>query len=365
MSNSDSAGSLRWMPHAVSGLGVILGLIVIGEWVAHMTFSGSLPDVFLTGIATSIPFIGSLIYGGYWIEQSGLSTDRYARIAQWWVAGIVGVTILVGVNLLMDSISVLRLIGTIRWSSAIGGSIGLIVGILQARAINQAIETERTQHRLQDTKRERDRLDEFASIVSHDLRNPLNVAQGRLQLAREECDSENLEQIDTALNRMNRIIDDVLWLSREGRDIGSTEPVEMRGAVESAWNLVADGVDSAELRYATDESPLPTFRADSDRLSQLLENLLRNALEHGGEGVTVTVGALDGGFYIEDDGAGIPDEERNSVFEAGYSTSETGTGFGLSIVKQVADAHGWNVRVTNGSNGGARFEITGVEFITD
>jgi two-component system OmpR family sensor kinase len=93
---------------------------------------------FLTGIATSIPFIGSLIYGGYWIERSGLSTDRYARIARWWVAGIIGVIILVGVNMFMDSISVLRLIGIIRWSSAIGGSIGLMLGILQARAINHS-----------------------------------------------------------------------------------------------------------------------------------------------------------------------------------------------------------------------------------
>lgn len=213
-----------------------------------------------------------------------------------------------------------------------------------------------------DLQRERDRLDEFAGIVTHDLRNPLNVVEGRLELAREESDSEHLEQIDTAIGRINRIIDDMLWLAREGRDIGSTEPVEIRSAVESAWNLVADNTDGAELQYVADTNELPTIRADRDRMRQLLENLLQNAVEHGGNDVTITVGALDNGFYIEDDGPGIPEDRRNNVFDTGYSTSEDGTGLGLIIVKQVAQGHSWDVRVTDGSEGGARFEITGVEF---
>lgn len=211
-------------------------------------------------------------------------------------------------------------------------------------------------------KERNERLDEFAGIVSHDLRNPLNVAEGRLALAHEECDSEHLDQIDTALDRMDCIIEDVLWLAREGDDIGSTEPVEIQNAVESAWNLVADSADGAELRYAPEENRLPSIHADYDRLCQLLENLLGNAIEHGPDDVTVTVGALDDGFYVEDDGPGIPETSRDEVFETGYSTSESGTGFGLSIVKQVAQAHGWDVRLTDGSEGGARFEITGVEF---
>ena len=105
-----------------------------------------------------------------------------------------------------------------------------------------------------------------------------------------------------------------------------------------------------------------TVRADRTRLQQLLENLLRNAIEHGGRGVTITVGELDDGFYVEDDGSGISEDERDDVFEAGYTTAEDGTGFGLSIVKQVTDAHEWDIRATDSSDGGARFEITDVEF---
>lgn len=102
---------------------------------------------------------------------------------------------------------------------------------------------------------------------------------------------------------------------------------------------------------------------DRSRLQQLLENLIRNSIEHAGEEVTVTVGALEDGFYVEDDGPGIPADERDEEFAAGHSTSEGGTGFGLRIVQQVVEAHDWSIQLTEGSDGGARFEITGVELV--
>ncbi len=76
--------------------------------------------------------------------------------------------------------------------------------------------------------------------------------------------------------------------------------------------------------------------------------------------MTVTVGELDDGFYIADDGSGIPDEQREAVFGRGYSTGENGMGFGLYIVEQVAEIHGWEIHATESDNGGARFEVTGI-----
>jgi len=222
--------------------------------------------------------------------------------------------------------------------------------------------TERKE-RERDLQRERDRLDEFVSVVSHDLWNPLRLAEGRLELAREDCDSEHLGVLDDALARMDRIIEDVLWLAREGRQVGSTEPIALHDAVGAAWEVVAHAGAGADLRCGADDRPLPTIEADDDRLQQLLENLLSNAIEHGGPDVTVTVGRLDDGFCVEDDGPGIPRDDREEVFTAGYTTAEEGTGFGLRIVKQVADAHGWDISVTDGAAGGARFEITGVGFV--
>lgn len=108
---------------------------------------------------------------------------------------------------------------------------------------------------------------------------------------------------------------------------------------------------------------LPKLLTKGEEMAEdLEENLMQNAVEHGGEDVTVTVGDLDDGFYIEDNRSGIPNDKRNIVFDVGYSTMTDGTGFGLSIVKQVADAHGWNIRVTDRSDGGTRFGFTSIEF---
>jgi signal transduction histidine kinase len=94
----------------------------------------------------------------------------------------------------------------------------------------------------------------------------------------------------------------------------------------------------------------------------LLENLFRNALDHGGKDVTVTVGILERGFYVEDDGSGISADPPTDIFESGYSTTSEGTGFGLAIVADIVEAHGWEIHVTSGESGGARFEVRGVDF---
>jgi signal transduction histidine kinase len=200
-----------------------------------------------------------------------------------------------------------------------------------------------------------ERLDEFARTVSHDLRSPLNVAQGRLELARRECESDHLDDIEAAHGRIAALIEDLLRLARQGEQVGETEPVAVAEAVDECWQVVER--EAATLSNGTDL----VVRADRSRLKQLLTNLLRNAVEHGGRDVVVMTGDLPDGFYVEDDGPGVPESERESVFDPGYSTSSDGTGLGLRIVEQVADAHGWRIRVTEGSFGGARFEVSGVD----
>ena len=215
--------------------------------------------------------------------------------------------------------------------------------------------TERIESR-QELERQNERLEEFASVVAHDLRSPLTIADGQLELAREERASEHLDIIANAHDRMDALIGDLLTLAREGDRVSDTEAVDLGELSEVSWQNVETA--NATIHTRTER----TLRADQSRLAQLLENLIRNAVEHGGESATVTIGDIDNGFYVEDDGRGIPEGKHKAVFDSGYSTIEGGTGFGLSIVKQIADAHGWEIRVTHGSDGGARFEITGVEF---
>jgi signal transduction histidine kinase len=242
-------------------------------------------------------------------------------------------------------------------------------------------------HQQETVERQNERLDEFTSVISHDLRNPLSVANGRLRLLEEDCDSEHLEAIGNSLGRMETLIDDLLALAREGETATDCEPVDLESIAEGCWaNVETSG---AAVSVDVDRS----VRADRSRLKQVLENLFRNSVEHGSAGnrsqaddsvahdstapdspappdgvehagseVTVTVGELEDGFYVEDDGTGIPETDRDDVFDAGYSSSSEGIGFGLSIVERIVDAHGWEIRVTDGADGGARFEITGVEF---
>ena len=245
-------------------------------------------------------------------------------------------------------------------------------------------------------ERQNERLEAFASVVTHDLRNPLSVARGYAELV----DDEDGSKIVDALDRMDTIVDDVRALSRGGRAVDATESVRLDRLAADCWGTV-DTAD-ATLRVETDL----VVRADRERLRRLFENLVRNSVEHAGPDVTVTVRAVDGdrrggdatddvegsgnepvgggtpgdgaetgtgvdtgtataaaaaGFAVEDDGPGIPADERADVFDWGHTTAADGTGLGLAIVREIAVAHGWGVDVATSPDGGARVEFLGVE----
>ena len=204
-------------------------------------------------------------------------------------------------------------------------------------------------------ERQNERLDSFAGIVSHDLRNPLNVAQGRVELAQALTDTEHLDAASAALDRIESIVEHTLTLAREGETVGDPEPVAIADVATDSWETVDTG--AASLAVETDH----TVMADSDRLRNLFENLVRNAVEHGGDDVTIRIGGLDDGFYVADDGSGIPPEIRGSLFAPGQSGVAGNTGFGLAIVKEIATAHGWTIEAVDSTDGGARFEVTGID----
>ena len=198
-----------------------------------------------------------------------------------------------------------------------------------------------------------ERLAEFASIVSHDLRNPLNVVGGSLELAAETGEADHFERARRGLNRMEDLIADLLVLAREGHPLEAAESLRLGDVVAECWGTLP--TNGATLEIETER----VVEGDRSRLRQLFENLFRNSIEHGGSSVTITVGDTDEGFYVADDGPGVAPAIRENLFERGSTTSREGTGLGLYIVTQVAEAHGWSVELAD-TDGGTRIEFGGL-----
>ncbi|UTF52087.1 PAS domain S-box protein [Natronosalvus rutilus] len=222
-------------------------------------------------------------------------------------------------------------------------------------ALERAERESELERRRRELERQNERLEEFAGTVSHDLRNPLTLATGHIDMLAAERDEEwrdHLSEVHWALERMDDIIDDVLVLARSGRELTDTESISLETVVRRASRTVDPALDLDV------DGSLPAVTGEETRLLALFENLFRNALEHVGSDVSLTVGSSDDGFYVADDGPGIPPDEREAVLESGYTTHPEGTGFGLAIVTEVVNAHGWEIAVTESEAGGARFDVS-------
>ncbi|WP_121743581.1 PAS domain-containing sensor histidine kinase [Natronorubrum halophilum] len=195
--------------------------------------------------------------------------------------------------------------------------------------------------------KQNDDLVAISRLISHDLRNPLTIALGWLDM----WESPEADQVENALKRMEEIISDGLMLVQMEPSDDNKETVDLGEIASTSWEYV----DSLDATLTVDDKL--TVVAHASLLQNIFENLFRNAVNHGGSDVTICVGKTQRGFYIEDDGSGIPEEKRDTVFEVGYTNSTGGNGFGLAIVKRLVLLHGWNIQVTEADTGGARFEI--------
>lgn len=228
-----------------------------------------------------------------------------------------------------------------------------ILGTHAATALNRLADE-------RDLERQNERFEAFYDVISHDIPNHLNVAQTRAQLADQQEDFDQLVHVQTAHDRIGTVIDDMQTLVEQGRHVDELEAVTLSAVASRCWDTSRCDGSEASLVVEDDAS----IRASRSRLQQLLDNLFWNAFDHGGADVTVRIGTTSEGFYVEDDGPGIPDGEREDVLSPGYSTATDHSGFGLAIVREIARAHDWTVAVEEGSDGGARFAFAGVQFVS-
>ena len=217
-------------------------------------------------------------------------------------------------------------------------------GILVTQEVTDERET------AEELQRQNERLDQFASMVSHDLRNPLSLAFGKIAMFRETGDESMIEDVEDALTRIDELTEDLLTLAKADHSSTESNPVSLADIALKAWGMI----DTRSARLVTDED---TITGDASQLQALFENLFRNAVGHGGPDVTVRVGSLADGFYVEDTGKGFPSDEREQVLDHGFSTGYGGNGVGLTIVRHIAESNDWEISLAESNEGGARVEF--------
>ncbi|AWB26934.1 receiver/sensor box histidine kinase [Halococcoides cellulosivorans] len=217
------------------------------------------------------------------------------------------------------------------------------LGSTTAHAID-AVEIQR------ELRRKNERFEHVTRVLSHDLRNPLQVAIGVTD-AIASRDDDRIERLEHALDRITELLDDILAITREDTVTLNRSQIDLSRVARAAWQTVDTGAGTLDVENE------PTVVADETRLRQVLENLFRNAIEHGPPGVCVRVGGTDRGFFVADDGPGIDPADRDRVFDLEYSGSESGTGLGLAIVAEIVEAHGWEIEIATSRSGGARFDV--------
>ncbi len=237
--------------------------------------------------------------------------------------------------------------GTFRPVPDATGETGMI--IVSGRDITDFEESKR------GIKQRNERMNEFAGILSHDLQTPLSTAEGRLELALSTGELEHAKEALKAVKRVNSMREEVVEVLKSGEIVTSAENINLAEVAETVWQMIDGGVDGT-LTIAD----RPVVEGDRSAIRRFFENAFNNAVEHGGSGTTVRLGAIPNGFYIEDDGPGIDPEIRADVFTAGFSTKggSNGTGLGMTSLEQIVSAHGWEIGISDGEHlEGARFEI--------
>ncbi|RBI61568.1 hypothetical protein DMJ13_12735 [halophilic archaeon] len=210
-----------------------------------------------------------------------------------------------------------------------------------------------------DRQRQNDRLESFASLLAHELRNPLTIGQMYCNELPAETAPDAVDYITESFDRIEELIDILLVIARRTDVNIDREAVELADAATEAWDTVV--TDEADLVVETDR----VIEADPVHVQHFLDNLFSNAVEHGSSDVTIHVGDLPTGFYVADDGSGISEEKRGQVFQAGYTTEANGTGLGLTFVAELANTYEWDWRLVESDDGGARFEFEGVQCVSE
>lgn len=306
--------------------------------------------VVVVSLLTAVP--GSiLLCGGYQLPRTSIHPALYDRIAGWCLAGI-GVTgVILALTAIADGLT--NIVHNALILTALSSGAGFGIGVYDAKARTRARVAEQ---RSQELAYQNDQLENFARMLAHELRNPLSIAKGYHQQSQPQNDDAS-KKVTEAHERIDEMIN-ILLITVRGTKVDSSDKQTVLAEVaRSVWEDLSVPTESATLHVDTGQ----TIRVDAVHLKHLLMNLFRNSIEHSEAEVTVRVGELADGFYVEDDGPGIPAGVRNDVVEDGVSAGGRGVGVGLTAVSHIADLYSWDWELSDSEDGGTRLEFTNIE----
>ncbi|WP_079978656.1 ATP-binding protein [Halolamina sediminis] len=347
-------------------LGCLLGAIVVSEftWLILSSRLHLINAVYVTGLLTSLPGIVGLVAGGRYLSRSSLSGGQQFRVLKWTVAGGIGFMLVNAVLILtMPPENVLIVVGWTRWSLSIGVGGGFLIGYYEARAVERAVNAERASVQAKESEERREMLDYLNSLLRHEVLNTAAVISGYADLLKqrsseEDPDYEYLDVIERQANELTGTTKDVRLLLQsleEGTDLG---PVDLT-------DVLAEELDKLEDRYGyveTDaEIPDGVYVRADELLKRVFSNLLNNAVEHNESGhphvtVSVSAGPDTVDVRVADNGSGIPEAERDLLFET--ATGKTDHGIGLTIVARLVERYGGAVELTDTGPEGTVFTVT-------
>lgn len=329
-------------------------------------FDGGLTLAFLAGTATTLPFLLGVAYAGEWLEASGVDAARHGRVWRWTLgAAVTSIAINVVLMTVLPVASALQAFAWLRWGASVGAGVGALVGVTEARAVQNASDAARSEARATHFERERDRLDYLNSLLRHEVLNAANEIQGYASLLRDEHDpdspvAEYTDRIDDRTDALTSVIDDVSVLLQASRQPDAVDPVDAAAVVEDECERLSDRYDDAWVSVvALETAPVAT----DSLLSRVVRALLENAVEHDDEGAETTVSVtVDAGddlvtVRVTDDGSGVPDAAVESLFER-PSRRTADHPLGLYIAAKLVEGYGGEIPLVETGPSGSTFEVT-------
>ena len=351
-----------WIPTAIVALGA--GLLLAQPTSQILLYGPAVllyPEELL-GLGLTALFALPLMYGGFWLRRSHLRVGRYPRIAAWCAVVMVG---FLGVNLVMMTAWPAETLGeNLGWSAistTIGAFGGMLFGSIEARAIERAREAERAALRSEQLEAQRQWLEYLNSLLRHEVLNTANVVVGYAELLMEEHDGDGpthdyLDRVARQSRKMTDVIQDVRLLIQATSGEADLEPVDVVSVLDEEVTALEDRHEDVSVTRSWPDSAV--VEAD-DLVARVFSNVLENAVLHndaesphvevsvrpGPETVTVT---------IADDGPGVPEDERESLF---LQSGRGDHGLGLYLVGTLVSRYGGSIELEETGPEGSVFAL--------